>query len=98
MNGLPEPALYILLSLAESPKHGYAMQEDIARLSGTRPGPGTLYGAVRRLEEAGMIEALPEEERRKPYRLTPRGRTALRAELDRLRAMTQIGLTRLAVI
>lgn len=91
-----EPALLILTSLAESPKHGYAMQDDIAALSGVRPGPGTLYGAIRRLEELGYIEALPEEDRRKPYHITPAGRAALRAELTQMRALAATGLRRLA--
>jgi DNA-binding PadR family transcriptional regulator len=92
-----EPALFILVSLADGPKHGYAMQDDIAALTGERPGPGTLYGAIRRLEEHGLIEALPEAERRKPYRLTDSGRAALRAELARMRAVADTGLRRLAV-
>jgi DNA-binding PadR family transcriptional regulator len=91
-----EPALMILISLAESAKHGYAMQEDIAALTGERPGPGTLYGAIRRLEEQRLIEQMPEEERRKPYRLTALGAQALQAELVRLRTMASTGLRRLA--
>ncbi|GAA2353257.1 hypothetical protein GCM10010170_044510 [Dactylosporangium salmoneum] len=91
-----EPALLILISLAESAKHGYAMQEDIAALTGERPGPGTLYGAIRRLEEQRLIEQLPEEDRRKPYRLTDLGAQALQAELVRIRAMASTGLRRLA--
>ena len=92
-----EPALLVLISLASGPKHGYAMQEDIAALTGERPGPGTLYGAIRRLEERGFIAALPEHERRKPYELTNAGRTVLRAELTRVRAIAGAGLKRLAV-
>ncbi|GHJ46820.1 PadR family transcriptional regulator [Catellatospora sp. TT07R-123] len=92
-----EPALYVLISLAEGPKHGYAMQDDIGALTGTRPGPGTLYGAVRRLEEHGYIEALPEQDRRKPYRLTDTGRAALTAELRRIEHLAGTGLRRLAV-
>jgi len=91
-----EPALLVLTSLAESPKHGYAMQEDIAILAGVRPGPGTLYGAIRRLEERGYIEALPEQDRRKPYQITPAGREALRAELTQMRTVATTGLRRLA--
>ncbi|GAA0714231.1 PadR family transcriptional regulator [Dactylosporangium roseum] len=91
-----EPALLILISLAESAKHGYAMQEDIAALTGERPGPGTLYGAIRRLEEQRLIEQLPEEDRRKPYRLTDLGAQALQAELVRIRTMASTGLRRLA--
>jgi len=92
-----EPAVLILISLAAGPKHGYAMQNDIAELTGERPGPGTLYGAVRRLEEHGYIEALPERERRKPYQLTDAGRAALTLELQRMRSLARTGLRRLAV-
>jgi DNA-binding PadR family transcriptional regulator len=86
-----------MISLASGPKHGYAMQDDIVELAGDRPGPGTLYGAIRRLEEHGFIEALPEENRRKPYRLTDTGRAALNAELQRMRSLASTGLRRLAV-
>ena len=102
MPGLPgfgrfsEPALLILISLADGPKHGYAMQDDIAALTGDRPGPGTLYGAVRRLEEQDYIEAMPSDDRRKPYRITDTGRRELRAELSRMRSLAGTGLTRLA--
>ena len=92
-----EPAVLIMISLADGPRHGYAMQEDIGGLAGERPGPGTLYGAIRRLEERGYIEALPEVERRKPYQLTDAGRNALKAELERMRAVAGTGLRRLAV-
>lgn len=91
-----EPALLILVSLAEGPKHGYAIQDDIAATSGERPGPGTLYGAIRRLEDRGLIEALAERDRRKPYQLTPAGRDALRAELQRVSRVAATGLRRLA--
>ncbi|MFF5229546.1 PadR family transcriptional regulator [Dactylosporangium sp. NPDC000521] len=92
-----EPALLVLVSLAEGPKHGYAMQDDIAAITGDRPGPGTLYGAIRRLEDLRLIEALPERERRKPYQLTAGGRAALQAELSRMRAVAGTGLRRLAL-
>lgn len=92
-----EPAVLIMISLAGGPKHGYAMQDDIADLAGDRPGPGTLYGAIRRLEEHRFIEALPEQDRRKPYQLTDAGRACLNAELRRMRAVADTGLRRLAV-
>jgi DNA-binding PadR family transcriptional regulator len=92
-----EPGLLIMVALADGPKHGYAMQDDIAAMTDERPGPGTLYGAVRRLEEQGFIEALPEEGRRKPYRLTDHGRTVLAAELRRISALSRTGLRRLAM-
>lgn len=92
-----EPALLVLISLAEGPRHGYAMQDDIAALTGERPGPGTLYGAIRRLEDNGFIAALPEQERRKPYQITDAGRRALQTQLSRMRAVADTGLRRLAI-
>jgi DNA-binding PadR family transcriptional regulator len=91
-----EPALYILVSLAGGPKHGYAMMLDIEELSGARPGPGTLYGALARLEARKWIEPLPADDRRRPYRLTAAGQRVLRARLDSLRTMTRVGQSRLA--
>jgi DNA-binding PadR family transcriptional regulator len=89
--------LLILVSLADGAKHGYAMQDDIAALTDERPGPGTLYGAIRRLEEQEYIESLPEQDRRKPYQLTGKGRAVLQAELRRMRTVAGAGLRRLAV-
>jgi DNA-binding PadR family transcriptional regulator len=91
-----EPALYILISLADSPKHGYAMIEDIAQVSGQRLGPGTLYGAIARLEERKWIEPLPADDRRRPYKLTSAGQRVLRHRLESLRAVAKIGHARLA--
>jgi DNA-binding PadR family transcriptional regulator len=91
-----EPALLILISLADGPKHGYAMTEDIAELSGTRLGPGTLYGAIARLESRGLIEPLRSADRRNPYRLTGLGQRALRARLASLEAVMRAGQRRLA--
>jgi len=90
-----EPALYILISLADGPKHGYAMTRDIASLTGQKPGPGTLYGAIARLEARKWIEPLPAEERRRPYRLTAAGQRVLRHRLDSLRAVARVGRARL---
>jgi len=91
-----EPALYILISLADGPKHGYAMTEDIEAVSGQKLGPGTLYGAIARLEERKWIEPLPAEERRRPYQLTAAGQRVLRHRLESLRAVTRVGRARLA--
>jgi DNA-binding PadR family transcriptional regulator len=91
-----EPALYILISLADGPKHGYAMTLDIERVAGQKPGPGTLYGAIARLEARGWIEPLPADDRRRPYRLTAAGERVLRHRLDSLRAVAKIGRARLA--
>lgn len=91
-----EPAFNILVALADGPKHGYAMTQDIEQMTGTRPGPGTLYGAIARLEERRWIEPLPAEERRRPYKLTSAGQKVLRARLDALRSVTKIAQSRLA--
>lgn len=91
-----EPALLILISLAEGPKHGYAMTQDIAEVSGERLGPGTLYGALARLETRGFIESITTADRRNPYRITALGARALRTRLAALEAVTKIGQRRLA--
>ena len=91
-----EPALLILISLAEGPKHGYAMIEDIANIADVRFGPGTLYGAITRLESRGLIERLDAEDRRNPYRLTGLGEKALRARLASIQSVARIGQRRLA--
>jgi len=90
-----DPPLLVLASLADGPKHGHAMIEDIVQMCGTRLGPGTLYGAITRLEEQGLIEALPPEDRRYPYRITRRGKEVLRAKLATLRRFSLTGLKRL---
>jgi DNA-binding PadR family transcriptional regulator len=91
-----EPALFILVSLADGPKHGYAMTQDIEAVSGQKLGPGTLYGAIARLESRKWIEALPAEDRRRPYRLTIAGERVLRHRLEHLRAVARVGQARLA--
>jgi len=91
-----EPALLILVSLAEGEKHGYSMTEDIAAIAGVRLGPGTLYGALSRMEARGLIEPLASRDRRNPYRLTSVGERALRARLAAMHAITRIGQRRLA--
>jgi DNA-binding PadR family transcriptional regulator len=90
-----DPPLLVLASLANGPKHGHAMIEDIARLCGTRLGPGTLYGAIGRLEKLGWIEPLAPQERRKPYRITGAGVRVLRARLTTLQQFAKAGLGRL---
>jgi DNA-binding PadR family transcriptional regulator len=91
-----EPAMLILISLADGPKHGYAMTEDIASVAGVRLGPGTLYGALARLEARGLIEPMKSEARRNPYRLTALGDQALRARLASLEAIARAAHRRLA--
>jgi DNA-binding PadR family transcriptional regulator len=90
-----EPALLILVSLSEGPKHGYAIMTDVEEGSGRPLGPGTLYAALVRLEERGLIEALPAVDRRRPYRLTAVGATMLADQLRQLSAIAELGLRRL---
>ncbi len=92
-----DPGLLILSSLAEGPKHGYAITRDVEEMSGVLLRPGSLYGALARLEENGLIEALPEDDRRRPYRLTAEGSEALRDQLQTLDRVVSAGLRRLDV-
>jgi DNA-binding PadR family transcriptional regulator len=91
-----DPQFLVLASLAGSPKHGHAMLDDIERMCGARPGPGTLYGAIARLEQQGLIEPLPAEDRRRPYRLTEAGERAFTAKLKTLQRIVRYGARRLA--
>ncbi len=90
-----EPALLILVSLSDGPKHGYAIMADVEQGTGRPMGPGTLYAALARLEERGFIEALPPEVRRRPYRLTALGASNVAAQLRELSAFAELGLRRL---
>ncbi len=89
-------SILVLTSLADGPKHGYALMQDIKEFSGVEMGPGTLYGCVAKLERTGLVEALPAEERRQPYRITPAGMTALRERLVESAHISTVGLARLA--
>jgi DNA-binding PadR family transcriptional regulator len=95
MGHYSDPPLLVLASLANGPKHGHAMIDDIERLCGTRLGPGTLYGAIARLEQQGWIKPLQPEERRRPYRITAGGLRVLRAKLTTLHQFAEAGLQRL---
>jgi DNA-binding PadR family transcriptional regulator len=90
-----EPSLYILVSLGNGPKHGYAIMTDVEEMTGSPLGPGTLYGALARLERRGLIEALEPDERRRPYRLTALGATTVQAQLTSLEGFVKTGLARL---
>ncbi len=91
-----EPALLILVSLADGPKHGYAIMSDVEAGTGRPMGPGTLYAALARLEERGLVEPLAPVDRRRPYRLTGVGATVLQGQLTELSAFASLGLQRLA--
>jgi DNA-binding PadR family transcriptional regulator len=90
-----EASALVLVSLADGPKHGYALIQDIKQFAGVELGPGTLYGALDRLERLGLIVSLPAQERRHPYRITAPGTAALRAHLDSLERVSAAGRLRL---
>ncbi|MGH3280774.1 MAG: PadR family transcriptional regulator [Trebonia sp.] len=90
-----EASVLVLVSLAGGPKHGYALIRDVRQFAGVELGPGTLYGALDRLERLGLIESLPADERRHPYRITPPGAAALRAHLDSVERVSAAGRLRL---
>ena len=90
------PASLIMSSLADGPKHGYALTKDIESFAGVRLAPGTLYEALSRLESHGMIEAIESSDRRRPYRLTATGAAALSTYLESQRNVAEVGLSRLA--
>jgi DNA-binding PadR family transcriptional regulator len=75
-------AFLILSSLADGEKHGYALTKDVESFAGVRLAPGTLYEALARLETQGLIEPVPSEDRRRPYRLTANGVAALKEHVN----------------
>jgi DNA-binding PadR family transcriptional regulator len=85
-----DPAVLILASLGDGPKHGYALLKDIERFAAVSLGPGTLYGALARLEQGHLIEPLPSDDRRHPYRITGAGAAAL---AEHLASMEQVVAT-----
>ncbi len=90
-----EPSLLILVSLSDGPKHGYAIMHDVESGTGRPMGAGTLYAALVRLEEQGLVEALAPVDRRRPYRLTGVGASNLAEQLRGLSAFAQQGLRQL---
>src|SRR6266481_2898355 len=88
---LSEPVLLVLLSLAEQPRHGYAILKDVGSLSGGRVllSTGTLYGALQRLLGDGWIERIEEDD-------TPRDRRNLQMEIERMRHLTKVAALRMA--
>ena len=90
-----DPNLLVLVSLAAGPRHGHGILLDVREFAGIRLGPGTLYGAINRLESDGLIEALPADGRRRPYRLTSAGRDALADRLAPLEGAVRTGRRRM---
>ena len=98
---ISEPVLLILLSLAEQPRHGYAILQDTERMSKgrVRLSTGTLYGALRRLLEDKWIERFQEQNSsrgRQAYRLTAAGRRNLQMEVTRMKHLTRVASLRVA--
>ena len=93
LDPLPSTAFHILLALAGGEKHGYGIMREVADDTGNkvRLGPGTLYGSIQTLLDAGYVEEIGEraeatagDERRRYYRLSGAGRAAMKAEAERL--------------
>ena len=92
---MSDPTLLVLTSLADGDKHGYAMMTDIKEFAGVDLGPGTLYGAITRLEGRGFIKGLPSDDRRRPYRLTAAGRVYLEEQIAALEPIVRASARRL---
>ena len=90
-----DPLMLLLTSLASGPKHGYALSKDEEDFAGVTLSPGTLYGAITRLEELGLIAPLEEVDRRRPYRLTTNGAQVLREVTNEMRRLADVGTARL---
>lgn len=88
--------MLVLTVLASGPLHGYAINTAIEELTGSRLGPGSLYGALSRLETRGLVEPDPgsdaDDGRARTVRLTGAGRTALRTELEQMARVSRAGL------
>jgi DNA-binding PadR family transcriptional regulator len=92
-----DPGLLVMSSLAGGTKHGYAIIRDVEESSDVTLGPGTLYGAIARLESRGLIEAVRSADpRRRPYRLTARGAEVLAREADEMHKFASSSRRRLA--
>ena len=96
---LPPATFHILLSLAEEDRHGYAILQDVARRTrgAVKLGAGTLYRSIQRMLEQGLVEETRErpapevdDERRRYYRITPRGTAVARAEARRLASLVEL--------
>jgi DNA-binding PadR family transcriptional regulator len=97
---LTEPVFLILTSLADRPRHGYALMQDVQQISEGRVmlSTGTLYGALRRLLEDRWIERFDQDDKsreKQAYRLTGLGRKQLQSELERMRQLTRAAAARL---
>ena len=91
-----DPSLLILTSLSDGPKHGYAIMTDIAAFSGVRMEPGTLYGALSRLERRGWVTPLATDERRRPYEITAAGQEILAEQVTTMQQIVRVARLRTA--
>jgi len=89
------PTILVLASLASGEKHGYAVMQDVERFAGMRLGPGTLYGAITRLEKRGWIRPVESGDRRQPYELTSKGRRYLEQQVAGIDRVLQLAQERL---
>ena len=92
---MSDPGLLVLASLAGGDKHGYAMMEDIQLFANIRLGPGTLYGAIGRLEQRGWIRPVKSADRRQPYHITAQGKQFLKQQLASLDQVVRTGARRM---
>jgi DNA-binding PadR family transcriptional regulator len=92
-----DPPLLVLASLAGEARHGYAIMQDVADTMGVRLTAGTLYAVIARLESRGLIEAMDSEDRRRPYRLTAAGASALAEQSGRMHQVAFVARERLGV-
>ncbi|MGA9627859.1 MAG: helix-turn-helix transcriptional regulator [Bryobacteraceae bacterium] len=102
---LTPPVFHILLALAEEERHGYGIMRDVAQQTdgALQLGPGTLYGCLKRMLAAGLVEESGErpdpaidDERRRYYRMTALGKRMVRAEAQRLAGAVTVAMARLA--
>jgi DNA-binding PadR family transcriptional regulator len=91
-----DPPLLVLASLADGPKHGYAITQDVAETMDVRLSAGTLYAVIARLEARGLIEPLEAEDRRRPYQITAAGAEALAQQAERMASVTTLFRQRLS--
>ena len=92
-----DPSLLILTSLADGPKHGYAIMTDVVEFSGVSMEPGTLYGALSRLERRGWVRSLASQERRRPYEITAVGQEVLAGQVSSMQQIVRVARLRTAM-
>ena len=91
-----DPSVLILTSLSDGSKHGYAIMTDVAAFSSVSMEPGTLYGALSRLEKRGWIRPLDTGERRRPYEITAAGQAVLAEQLKSMQQVVRTAALRIA--